>query len=58
MSFTLLRFIYRQIALADIIIVNKEDLVPPEELSHLKTQIKYVDILVWKNLNECEIALE
>lgn len=33
----------RQIALGDIIIVNKEDLVPPEELSHLKTQIKSIN---------------
>jgi len=33
----------RQIALADTIIVNKEDLISAEELSHLKTQIKSIN---------------
>jgi len=33
----------RQIALADVIIVNKEDLVSPDELCQLKTQIKSIN---------------
>jgi G3E family GTPase len=33
---------FRQIALADVILLNKEDLVTAEELSELKNHIQYV----------------